>query len=290
MTTFNNALNNPFPQSLAHGGTGASLTAANGAIPYSSASAIALLAPTATAGLAFLSGSNAPPTWSNSPPITKINIQTFSLSDGATQTYIPTAGTQFATVELIGAGGGSGGIPQVTSGLFGVSGAGGGGAYARKTFSISTIGASQTITLGAQGAGGAAGANAGGNGGTTSFGTLLLTAGGGLGGAAGSVGSGGSGNINGGNGGNATFGQVNMPGGAGFPALYETANNLLNPGLGGSSAFCGNTNYQFNTSAVGGNSPGGGAPSIGYFTTTSVAIAGGLGGASFALITEFIST
>jgi len=52
------------PLPLAQGGTNANLTAALGAIPYSTASAIAFLAPTATAGQLILSGSNAAPTFS----------------------------------------------------------------------------------------------------------------------------------------------------------------------------------------------------------------------------------
>ncbi len=48
---------------LANGGTNAALTAANGAIPYSTGSALALLAPTATARLPLLSGASAAPVW-----------------------------------------------------------------------------------------------------------------------------------------------------------------------------------------------------------------------------------
>lgn len=48
---------------FANGGTNANLTADNGAIPYSTASAFALLAHNATAGLPLLSGASAAPTW-----------------------------------------------------------------------------------------------------------------------------------------------------------------------------------------------------------------------------------
>ncbi len=48
--------------SMARGGTAASLTAANGAVPYSSASAIALLAP-GTSGQLFQSGGAGAPNW-----------------------------------------------------------------------------------------------------------------------------------------------------------------------------------------------------------------------------------
>jgi len=49
--------------SLARGGTNASLTASNGGIIYSTASALAVLAGTATANLPLLSGSSAAPSW-----------------------------------------------------------------------------------------------------------------------------------------------------------------------------------------------------------------------------------
>lgn len=49
---------------LTRGGTGASLTASNGGIVYSTASVLAILSGTATAGQIVLSGSNAAPSWS----------------------------------------------------------------------------------------------------------------------------------------------------------------------------------------------------------------------------------
>lgn len=60
---------------LADGGTNNSLTADNGAIPYSDASKIALLASTATANQLLMSGSSAAPSWSTAtyPATTTIN-------------------------------------------------------------------------------------------------------------------------------------------------------------------------------------------------------------------------
>lgn len=51
------------PLSLASGGTAADLTASNGGIVYSTASALAILAGTSTAGECLLSGSNTTPSW-----------------------------------------------------------------------------------------------------------------------------------------------------------------------------------------------------------------------------------
>lgn len=53
----------PFTVSLATGGSGANLTASTGGVVYSGASALAILAGTATASLPLLSGSSAAPTW-----------------------------------------------------------------------------------------------------------------------------------------------------------------------------------------------------------------------------------
>lgn len=60
------------PLSLANGGTGQSNTASNGGIAYSTASAISILAGTATANQVLVSGSNTTPAWSTTPYLTTI--------------------------------------------------------------------------------------------------------------------------------------------------------------------------------------------------------------------------
>jgi hypothetical protein len=67
---------------LAHGGTNASLTASNGGIVYSTASALAILAGTATAHQVLLSGSSTTPSWSTAtyPVTTTINQLLYSSS------------------------------------------------------------------------------------------------------------------------------------------------------------------------------------------------------------------
>jgi len=91
------------PLSLANGGTNANLTAANGAIPYSTASAIALLAPTTTALQMFQSGSNAAPSWSTAtwPATTTINQLLYS---SATNTVVGLA-TANSSLLITSAGG-----------------------------------------------------------------------------------------------------------------------------------------------------------------------------------------
>ncbi|MFX5743103.1 hypothetical protein ABTE37_19385, partial [Acinetobacter baumannii] len=69
---------------LAYGGTAASLTASIGGIVYSGASALAILAGTATASRMLLSGSSAAPTWSTStiPTSAGATANKVLLSDG----------------------------------------------------------------------------------------------------------------------------------------------------------------------------------------------------------------
>jgi len=65
---------------LAHGGTNANLTASNGGIVYSTATAFAILAGTATAGQILRSGSSSAPSWSTAtyPDTTTINQVLYS--------------------------------------------------------------------------------------------------------------------------------------------------------------------------------------------------------------------
>lgn len=103
-----------------------------------------------------------------------INVQTFTSS----ATYTPTAGTNLIIVEGIGGGGAGGGAPVTLSGNVGFGCGGHAGAYGKAMFTISEIGASQTISIGS---GGAASTGAGGNGGNSTLGSLI-TFGGGAGG------------------------------------------------------------------------------------------------------------
>ncbi len=90
------------PISLANGGTAASLTASDGGIVYSGASAFAVLAGTATAGQILRSGSSTTPAWSTATyPATAGTSGNLLTSDGtnwasstptivASSTYTPT--------------------------------------------------------------------------------------------------------------------------------------------------------------------------------------------------------
>lgn len=101
-----------FPLSLARGGTAAALTANTGGIVYSGASALAILAGTATANLPLLSGSTAAPHWGSfalalGGALTTAGALTFSGAHSFTGTLtantavtFPTSGTLATTSQI----------------------------------------------------------------------------------------------------------------------------------------------------------------------------------------------
>src|SRR3546814_12043918 len=89
---------------------------------------------------------------SNKLSKTTPNVITFTASG----TYTPTTGTKLVHVICIGGGGGSGGVGSSAK-----SGGAGGGAYAESWLSITAVGASKAVTVGAGGGGGASGRNTG---------------------------------------------------------------------------------------------------------------------------------
>ena len=289
-----------FPISLAHGGTNANLTASNGGIVYSGASSLGILAATATAGLALLSGASTTPTWSTLPPITRVNTQTITAT-GA-YTYIPTAGTQYAIFEMQAAGGGSGGTTG-SSGTSAAGGAGGGGNYMKLLVTAANIGASITGNIGAGGTAGASGANAGGTGGNTTavINTSTWTAGGGVGGTGQAASAAPANSAASGAGGTATTGSnatliANIPGQAGGVGnstgngavilMYQGApGGNAHLGFGGASPIGSTTGVG--TTGNTGNNYGGGAS--GSANGGAGNAAGAAGAQGIVIVTEFIS-
>jgi len=76
---------------LANGGTSASLTASNGGIVYSTASAMAILAGTATANQILMSGTSSAPSWSTA---------TYPATAGTSGNVITSNGTNFSSATL----------------------------------------------------------------------------------------------------------------------------------------------------------------------------------------------
>lgn len=99
------------PVPMASGGTGKSLTAANGGIVYSDASSMEILAATATASQVLQSGSNSAPSWSTAtyPSTTTINQILYSSSANAVS-GISTANSAMLVTN-------SSGVPSFTSSM-----------------------------------------------------------------------------------------------------------------------------------------------------------------------------
>jgi hypothetical protein len=209
-----------------------------------------------------------------------INTQVFTASG----TYTPSSDLLYAIVEVVGGGGGGGG--STGNSAHGSAGAGGGGGgYARKVISAATIGASQTVTIGAGGTAGASGNNIGGTGGTTSFGALLSATGGGGGQGAPAI-SNPVAFSNGGPGGSGSGGDFNTDGDNGRSSSYgHTTGPVVASGAGGSSFFGGGANGSTAENVgAGGASYGGGGAGGSSFTTSNT---GGAGASGVVIVTEF---
>lgn len=237
--------------------------------------------------------------------VTSLNTKTGAISFTVTKqvftasgTYTPSSNMVYAIIECVGGGGGGGSatVAAATTGQYG-GGGGGAGAYSRLYASAATIGASQTVTIGAAGSGGAAGSNNGTAGGTTSVGTLC-TAPGGSGGSFSSIVSFGRG----GAGGVAGTGDVAATGGGSGTGPYATTspntNSFMQSGFGGTSPFGGGGNGKLDGTGGGGATNGdagtgkgsGGSGGIVQSQNTSNAVlnaAGGSGTAGIVIITEF---
>ncbi len=282
-----------YPVLLANGGTSAALTASNGGIFYSTASAGAIFSGTATAGLALLSGASTTPTWSGSPPITRVNIQTFTVG---TSTYTPTTGTKWLTVEISAAGASGGGVSGGTAGQSSAATGGGGGGYCRKTYTIALLGANATVVVGDGGTAAAAGANNGNAGANSTFtpagaGAILTATGGGAGVGQAKSASAQIGSTAGAGGGGAN-GDINLTGGNGGVSATQAAGVLAIGGAGGQSYF-GVTMPSLVTTTAGGYA---GTAVIGFGTGTQGAVdlagsdrASQKGAPGICYITEYIS-
>ena len=170
-------------------------------------------------------------------------------------TYTKPQGLKHVIIEVVGGGGSGAGTPATGVGQVTSSGGGGEGGYARKKILATSIGITETATIGVGGAG-VAGAQ-GNSGGTSSFGSHCS----GIGGSPGELGlvapSGNGQMANGGVGGGATGGDINIPGGMGLGGHTGANNNNVGTGgNGGGSVFGGG--------GIGGVANGGGSAGTGY--------------------------
>lgn len=134
----------PFIVSLATGGTNANLTASTGGVVYSGASALAILAGTATASLPLLSGSSAAPTWAT------ISYPTSANSGGipyfSSTTVISSSGALGANCVVYG--GGAGATPSTSASTCPTVSNAGVVTVANATASVSTVTGAVIVTGG----------------------------------------------------------------------------------------------------------------------------------------------
>ncbi len=203
-----------------------------------------------------------------------------------TGTYTPTSGMIYCDIICIGGGGAGAGAATTGAGTTSGGGGGGGGEYAQGTFSAATIGASQSVTIGAAGTGNS-GAT-GGNGGNTSVGSTIISANGGTGGttAAAAVAVGQAGGL-GGTGG--TGGTIRTPGYNGTSFFSSVGGGSLVGGDGANSQYgAGGLGTTVNTNGNVGLGNGSGGSSGNNFINQGAARTGGNGTKGIVIVTEYV--
>jgi hypothetical protein len=205
-------------------------------------------------------------------------------------TWSKPAGLKFVVVEIVGGGGGGGGT-SATTGTSGGAAGGGGGEYSRKKIAVTSLGATESVTVGNGGSAGAANGS-GGGGGTSSFGSHASASGG-------SGGGGGAGNatqsshFQGGVGGvGGSGGDITIEGGhgiwswkgAGVDAIGGRGGNAgLGFGGGGrATRVTGNSAANGNSGNLYGGGGGGGASN-----GTGGNATGGIGAVGIVIVYEY---
>jgi hypothetical protein len=196
------------------------------------------------------------------------------LNAASPATWTKPAGLKYIIVEGVAGGGGGGAADDTGSSSNSVGAGGGGGGYFKKLIPVASLGATETVTIGAGGTAGPIDGTAG-TGGTTSFGSHCSGTGG--------VGAGEDRTH--GAGGTATGGDINIQGGAGDSGLDDAA-NLLWSGKGGDSFLgFGGASIRANGNGNTGQLYGGGGS--GAYTGDVGDYTGSVGGAGIVIVTEY---
>jgi hypothetical protein len=184
-------------------------------------------------------------------------------------TWTKPAGLKYVIVE-VQAGGGGGGAAWDSETASG----GGGGGYSKKIIGASSLGATETVTVGAGGAGGVDSGH-GSAGGTSSFGVHCSATGGG--------GGNGGGNFGGADGGVGSNGDLNIKGGGGGGGMGTSGIS----GIGGSSFLGGGGKvvHTNNNGQIGGAYGGGGSGAADV--SGGSRYDGGAGAAGIVIVTEY---
>lgn len=199
-------------------------------------------------------------------------------------TWTKPAWLKFAVICPLGAGGGGGGCnsPGRTG-----SGSGGGGGASHKKVAAASLGATETVTIGAAGAAGANTGGDGGTGGTTSFGAHCSA----TGGVGGKGATATDQAVEGGDGGAGSGGDINLNGQAGGPGI-SASGTIQVSGPGGSAPWPGGGGARPKAGAgataagidAAANSGGGGSGAV---STGSSGAVGGLGGSGKVVVFEY---
>lgn len=184
-------------------------------------------------------------------------------------------------VRVCGGGGGSGGVTGAGTGNA-VSGGGGGGGYSEAWIPAASLGATETVTVGA---GGTAGSNPGGNGGTggtSSFGAHCQATGG-AGGVA-MTSTTGNQKATAGGGGAGSGGDINVPGSDGLHGNVHGGSWDTNSGYGGGNPLAPST--AVNNTGLNSPQPGQGYGGGAAGALASTTGGGGAAGAAGVVIVE----
>jgi len=213
-------------------------------------------------------------------------IQVFTAS--GTSTYTKPSGVKSIKVTVVGGGGGGGSAAANAGGFNSAATGGGGGGTAIEIISASSVGATETVTVGALGGGGTSGGN-GSAGGTSSFGSHCSATGGSAGLGCPTISNTGQ-NTEGGStstGGVGSGGSFNLTGGSGGFGFSFASPNRGVGGSGGASFLCagpeGVQSSAISAAATQYGAGGGGGASLGG----QGAVSGGNGAAGIVVVEEF---